>query len=236
MTERLGGALAIREHWCRPGERILRCIQTQYRVFDVPGLDSRGEPPPTIREKAKVGAVGALVFGAALAFGGDGDNNGDEHSADPNRVVVPDMYVVGADSDCRAVEIVRQLPDRKGWWVFTPARIGWLAEVPSFLEEKAPLLNVAVGFGKLFVDAAKSFTTDTGLLKYQPGKAIEIAPMECHIELPPSDIARVTTVFRGTPNPNTNRPYVRIEFHDGSGLEFNTVLGLTESMLTSDHR
>ncbi|MFB9905097.1 hypothetical protein [Allokutzneria oryzae] len=262
MTEKLGGVLAIREHWCRPGEPILRCFPMSpwgHVAIDAPDQSHAPDhsqlpeaaPARSLGEKAKRGAVGALVIGALLALPGDGDNN-DDDNARASRQSSPALYVVGSSPECQARRILDRLHELRcaGWWVFTPARIGWVIEIgePKPVEpkpeepEKESTLGTVANIGKAFLSFAKDIAEiirDTPPPpKYAPGQAIKTKDVEGHLEIRPEDIHQVQTISRKLSRDYSDRKptYVRIVFHDGSALDFNTKFGVDADMLIASPR
>lgn len=220
--------LAAREHWCRPGERILWLRKGELKDLphDVAGLDARGRPRKGLATRAlkAVGKGAAFAVAAPLAVAAEAMSE----IPDERDVPIPRFHpwVVGPGPDCVAATTIRpwhgrSLPgweDVPGYWVLTPARLAWLTTPEALAKlakgEKGFMGNMAHLAGGIAADIAVG--TFEMITKSPAGKPVELPELVSGFEFDQAQIASIQPVWRDQKTPVLRATLAA----DGSGFDF----------------
>lgn len=217
--------LAARQHWCRPGERILwlrRCYHNE-ALYDVDGLDEKGEPQKGAVSRA-LRATGRGVLGAAMVFEeAVGEAPDDGQVRDAGRL--PKLWVVGPSPDCLAVQLARprlnrSLPGWSGfdsWFVLTPARFAWLTTPGALAQLAEGELSFRENMGR-FASGFVSGESVSFPSSYPDGRPVEFPEVVSGFEFSRDQIAGVGQVVQEVRKQRV--PALRVSFVDGSGFDF----------------
>ncbi|GAB2819825.1 hypothetical protein [Lentzea nigeriaca] len=224
--------LSVREHWCRPGERILWLREGQLKElpYDVPGLDRKGNPQRGLAARAAravgVGAAMVALAPVSLAAAVSFDQQPERYVPEPTF----EPQVFGPAPECAAVTAVRPWHGRSlpgwstvpGWWVLTPARLAWLTTPDALAQlakgQKSFMGNVAHLAGSATVGLASglavgAFEVVTG---GSNGKPVELPEVVTGFEFDRGQLASVQPVWRDEKTP-VLRAVLAV---DGSGFDF----------------
>ncbi|ALG08768.1 hypothetical protein [Kibdelosporangium phytohabitans] len=227
--------LSAREHWCRPGEKILFLWSSKLDKprFEVEGLEPNGDPKRNVLSKA-LGAVGrgaaTVALGAVDAVMAATDDNYGDEGDNPSGPEFLNMLITGPGPDCMSVRAVqpwrrRQLPgweDIHGTWVLTAQRLAWLVDSAvvrrlAEQEEKGkPGLtgNLVRAVAGIAVDAARSFADD-----HPAGKPVLFPEVEAGVEIPREALRSVDILFGLVGRLGEHEPcYLQVVLADGSGM------------------
>ncbi|MCP3799111.1 hypothetical protein NLX83_07570 [Allokutzneria sp. A3M-2-11 16] len=226
MSDRkLAGVHALQELWCQPGESILCCLWSSLSgmSFAVPGLAPDGISMPSLGKQA-LSDLGEFFNGFFA----------DER---PDSLPVPGSFVFGPSTDSYAVRLVLNLREQQAdtsCWVFTPSRIAGLKVVRAPVPKKAePPVGLGISILKAVKETVNTLTGNYSSSGYLVDELRTTERVDSVLEICPHEVIRVGTTTERFPSSYSQREatYVRIGFADGSGLAFNTALGIQEKVL-----
>lgn len=220
--------LALREHWCHPGEQIAWVCKTKLPFgYDVKGLGKWGGPAhqaATDRFRPKKNAGGNAIANVVgfVAFGGD-ETSPDTAEIEP---LPPAVFVEGRRADCAANRLVEDGLARadEGFWVFTSHRLAW---VGSAAEPTAPPHDDSGKTGGGLLGRVQGFLQDGNTEPAprpvpQPGVRFSPLPVGPHAEVSRQEIITVEPITRKVRGARYKKPhYLRMSFRDGSVLDVN---------------
>lgn len=219
--------LAARQHWCRPGERVLwmREHSSYHTKYDVDGLDEKGNPQRGVMSRAlRATALGVVGVAAAIDYYG-GDDSGTSYddgvlSSSPVRT-----WIVGGAPDCLAAQAARPWTHRDlpgwqslpGWWTLTPTRFAFLTTTEAVAElgkgQKSLVGNVARLAGEVAVAVAT-----VAAAEYPAGRPVELPEVVSGFEFDRAQLAGVAPVLRQESRKD-QVPVLRVSLVDGSGFD-----------------
>ncbi|MEV0698202.1 hypothetical protein AB0I53_09820 [Saccharopolyspora sp. NPDC050389] len=238
--------LSARSWWCEPDEPILWAVPDPYHIplFEVGGLDEHGKKRRSIVTRAAF-QVGALPFrvNALISWG---DEPADDRSQ-------PSAVVSARGVDTLAVRMTGTAGDAipgalPGVLVATPQRLA-LLELPEYPEGSLDVLDKAMDtvmkvtgpVGRLaddFAGTMNSAINGKGRAFDHKGqtRTLEIVERACvkTDQIVNCDVVQREFRWLGYEKEHRHRPYLRINFIDGSRLDLripvktdpNRVLGL----------